>query len=93
MTASGSAIIKQNATTFSVTADLQKSNLTKGIKMSKMSDLSIEIHNMLEAGYLPVTIARNLEIPVTWIYETHDSQLELGQDITEELSPFRTVNS
>ena len=60
--------------------------------MSKMSDLSIEIHNMLEAGYLPVTIARNLEIPVTWIYETADTDT-VGDDITEELSPFRTVNS
>jgi hypothetical protein len=93
MTVSGSAIIKWNATTFSVVADWQKYNLIKGIKMSKMSDLSIEIDNMLEAGYLPVTIARQLEIPITWVYETVDSQLELGEDITEELSPFRTVNS
>jgi hypothetical protein len=52
--------------------------------MSRMSDLSLEISDMLEAGYLPVTIARNLEIPVSWVYETDD---------TEELSPFQTVNS
>jgi len=61
--------------------------------MSKMNDISIEIDNMLEAGYLPVTIARELSIPVNWVYETDDSQLELGEDITEELSPFETVNS
>ena len=61
--------------------------------MSKMSDLTFDISDMLEAGYLPVTIARQLEIPITWVYETVDSQLELGEDITEELSPFRTVNS
>ena len=52
--------------------------------MSKMADLSIEIQGMLEDGYLPVTIARELEIPVNWIFE------ETEQD---ELSPFTTVNS
>ena len=57
--------------------------------MSKMSDLTVEISNMLEAGYLPVTIARNLEIPVTWVYETTD----MDEDITDELSPFETINS
>ena len=49
-----------------------------------MSDISIEIRGMLEDGYLPVTIARQLEIPITWIFE------EIEQ---EELSPFTTVNS
>jgi hypothetical protein len=52
--------------------------------MSAMSDMSIEIQGMLEEGYLPVTIARQLEIPVSWIFE------EIEQD---ELSPFTTVNS
>ena len=52
--------------------------------MSTMSDMSIEIQGMLEDGYLPVTIARQLEIPITWIFE------EIKQ---EELSPFTTVNS
>ena len=52
--------------------------------MSAMSDLSIEIQSMLQDGYLPVTIARELEIPITWVFE------EIEQD---ELSPFTTVNS
>jgi hypothetical protein len=52
--------------------------------MSKMADLSIDIQDMLEAGYLPVTIARQLEIPITWVFE------EVEQ---EELSPFETINS
>lgn len=52
--------------------------------MSKLSELSIHIQDMLEAGYLPVTIARELDIPVTWIFE------EVEQ---EELSPFETINS
>jgi hypothetical protein len=53
--------------------------------MSKMSDLTVEISDMLEAGYLPVTVARLLEIPVNWVYKTADPE--------EELSPFQTVNS
>ena len=52
--------------------------------MSAMSNISIEIRGMLEDGYLPVTIAQELEIPITWIFE------EIEQ---EELSPFTTVNS
>ena len=54
--------------------------------MSKMSDLSLEINDMLEAGYLPVTIAKNLEIPVSWVYENTDAD-------SEDFSPFETVNS
>ena len=49
-----------------------------------MSDLSIEIQGMLEDGYLPVTIARELDIPITWVFEDVEQ---------EELSPFTTVNS
>ena len=52
--------------------------------MSAMSDMSIEIQGMLEDGYLPVTIARQLEIPITWIFEDIEQ---------EELSPFETINS
>jgi len=53
--------------------------------MSKMSDLSLEVNEMLEAGYLPVTVAKMLEIPINWVYET--------ADVEDELSPFETVNS
>ncbi len=57
-----------------------------------MSNLSIEIGDMLESGYLPVTIARILEIPITWVYETADTEIA-GEDITDKLSPFETINS
>ena len=57
-----------------------------------MSNLSIEIGDMLESGYLPVTIAKILEIPITWVYETADTEIS-GEDITDELSPFLTINS
>jgi hypothetical protein len=52
--------------------------------MGKVSELSTEIQGMLQDGYLPVTIARELEVPITWIFE------EIEQ---EELSPFETINS
>jgi len=58
--------------------------------MSRMSNLSLEISDMLEEGYLPVTIARMLEMPVNWVYETAEAE---AQDPVEELSPFQTVNS
>ena len=50
-----------------------------------MSDRSLEVTEMLEAGYLPVTVAKMLEIPINWVYET--------ADVEDELSPFETVNS
>lgn len=53
--------------------------------MSKMSDLSLDIQDMLDDDVAPRDIARILEIPVSWVYA------ELGND--EELSPFETINS
>ena len=55
--------------------------------MSRMSDLSIEINDMLESGYLPVTVAKLLEVPINWVYEAADTEDE------DNLSPFQTVNS
>ena len=52
--------------------------------MSRMSDLSLDIRDMLEDDVAPRDIARILEIPVSWVYA------ELGD---EELSPFETINS
>ena len=52
--------------------------------MSTMSDISIDIKNMLEDGYLPVTLARQLDIPITWVFEDTEQ---------DELSPFETINS
>lgn len=52
--------------------------------MSRMSDLSLDIQEMLDEDVAPRDIARILEIPVSWVYA------ELGD---EELSPFETINS
>ena len=54
------------------------------IDMVKVAELSADISSMLEAGYLPVTIAQQLDVPITWIFEDVEQ---------EELSPFETINS
>ena len=38
-----------------------------------MSELEIDIVEMLEKGTHPATISAVLEVPVTWVYEVSDS--------------------
>lgn len=49
-----------------------------------MSDISLDIQEMLGDDIAPQDIARRLDVPLDWIY------MEAEQ---EELSPFRTINS
>jgi hypothetical protein len=56
-----------------------------------MADLSLEIQDMLERGSDPVTIAKILEIPITWVYETSENMNV--ESSTEVFSPFHTINS
>jgi len=58
--------------------------------MSAMSELSIDIHNMLTNGFSPNTIARILEIPVNWVYETMTQECDVDNEL---YSPFETCNS
>jgi hypothetical protein len=61
--------------------------------MSAMSNLAVEIDGKLVEGYLPVTIARLLDVPINWVYEVADpSEDSVNQD-QEDCSPFATVNS
>jgi hypothetical protein len=55
-----------------------------------MSNLAVEIDGMLVEGYLPVTIARLLDVPINWVYEVADPSENLED---EECSPFATINS
>ena len=55
--------------------------------MSRMSELDLDIRHLLERGRSAMEIARELEIPVSWVYETQEEQQE------EVLSPFATINS
>jgi hypothetical protein len=57
--------------------------------MSKMADIMLDIEMMIEEGTHPVTIAKMLDIPITWVYDT----LEQMEPNEEELSPFSTMNS
>ena len=57
--------------------------------MSKMADLYMEIEEMLEKGTQPATISAVLDIPVVFVYDV----VESIHSETEELSPFRTINS
>jgi hypothetical protein len=52
--------------------------------MSKMTELEMDIYNMLSAGETPVYISKILDVPVSWVYEVIES---------DELSPFATINS
>ena len=56
--------------------------------MSRMSELEIDIRSLLEQGRTAMDIARELEIPVSWIYEKPEAQ-----EPEEVLSPFATINS
>ena len=57
--------------------------------MSKMSDLQLDIQYLLEQGRTAMEIAQELEIPVSWVYETQES-VEKPEEV---LSPFATINS
>ena len=55
--------------------------------MSRMSELDIDIQYLLAKGRTAMEIARELEIPVSWVYEKPEEEPE------EVLSPFATINS
>ncbi len=56
--------------------------------MSAMSDLSLDIVEMLEQGMAPTDVSHALDVPMSWVYEAMEMALE-----TEIMSPFVTVNS
>ena len=57
--------------------------------MSRMSELDLDIQYLLEKGRTAMDIARELEIPVSWVYE----KPETVEEPQEVLSPFATINS
>jgi len=57
--------------------------------MSRMSELDLDIQDLLEKGKSPMEVARELEIPVSWVYEAG----ETVEEPQEVLSPFATINS
>lgn len=57
--------------------------------MSAMSTLVLEIEERLEQGKSFAQIARELEIPVSFVVEAS----EIMQNESEDCSPFATINS
>ena len=57
--------------------------------MSRMSELDLDIQYLLAQGRTAMDIARELEIPVSWVYE----KPEAVEEPQEVLSPFATINS
>ncbi len=60
--------------------------------MSQMSELAIEIETMLEQKIHPTKIAKQLQIPLTWVYDTLEN-MDDSDGTIEVYSPFETVNS
>jgi hypothetical protein len=54
-----------------------------------MSELYLDIQTRLEKDRTAMDIARELEIPVSWVYEAG----ETVEEPDEVLSPFATINS
>ena len=54
-----------------------------------MANLYMDIETMLEKGTHPATISAVLDVPVVFVYDV----IESIDGQTEELSPFRTINS
>lgn len=68
--------------------------------MSKMAELAMDVQNMLDDGYRPVTIATMLNVPVTWVYDVAEMQQEYDvaemqqeKGNAEVFNPYNTVNS
>lgn len=57
--------------------------------MSKMSDISIDIQDMLEEGVHPTKIAKALKVPLSWVYDT----LEMMESSEPSFDPYETINS
>ena len=59
--------------------------------MSAMSELFIDIEDMLVDNVHPDTIAKLMNVPVSMVHDVLESIQQ--EELAEELSPFETVNS
>lgn len=51
--------------------------------MSKMSDVDLEIQQLLEHGFNPRSIAVRLSVPLTWVYDVLEAMPDPDQIATE----------
>ncbi len=54
-----------------------------------MSEISLEIQDLLVKGVHPTKIAKIMQVPLTWVYDT----LETMESESEQYDPYNTVNS
>jgi hypothetical protein len=54
-----------------------------------MSEISLEIQDLLVEGVHPTKIAKILQVPLAWVYDT----LEMMESESEQYDPYNTVNS
>ena len=59
--------------------------------MSKVSELYIEVEEMLEKGTHPATISAVLDIPVFFVYDVLGAIED--KNPSDDFNPFNTVNS
>lgn len=59
--------------------------------MSKMAELDMEIRDRLTDGDRPSVIATELNVPIVWVYDVMKDQMR--EVLSEEYSPYKTVNS
>lgn len=59
--------------------------------MSRMSEICVEIYELLDEGRHPTYIAKVLQIPLSMVYDAIETYPTEGN--TEVFSPFSTVNS
>lgn len=57
--------------------------------MSKMSDISLEIQDLLVEGVHPTKVSKLLKVPLSWVYDT----LEMMNSELDDYDPYNTVNS
>ena len=53
--------------------------------MSRMSDLDLEIRNMLDEGLRPFTIASLLKVPLQMVYDVIESETENDSHYDESM--------
>jgi hypothetical protein len=60
--------------------------------MSKMAELAYDIEQLYIEGWHPTKIARELECPLSIVYDWLEEQ-NVAEEPQEDMSPFETINS
>ena len=61
--------------------------------MSKMSEISLEIQELLVDGVRPSVIATELNVPIVWVYSVMKELIRETLSQGQDYDPYNTVNS